>query len=177
MATKFTEIYEKAIWKIRDFDSLLRTPEISDKMYFNFLLSAISDIEHYSPIPLAFSLYPNPNDDDQDTDDCGEDPCECTEDEEPEIEKEYVFDYELSHELKDLLSLGIAVKWMEPLFLNSDALKKGMYNKDYRDFGLDADRIAEIYHTLRRMFEGRARTMSFRHSNFERWSTTRRRPL
>jgi len=145
MATKFSEIYEKAVWKVRDYDSLVRTPETSEAMYFNLLLSAIADVQHYTPIPLTYK---------KDGD-------------------EYIFDEELSAELQELLALGVAVKWLEPHFLNSDALKKGMFNKDYKDFGLDADKIAGIYHALRKLFEGKAKTMSFRYSNFDRLTPRR----
>ena len=143
--TKFSEIYEKALYRVRDFESLTRTTEMSEQMYSQLLMSAIADVQHYAPISLTFR------------------------------QEDYVFDQELSLEIKDLLALGVAVKWLEPQFLNSDALKRGMYNKDYRDFGIDADRIAGMYHTLRRMFEGRARTMSFRHSDMDRLTATRRR--
>jgi len=213
MATKFSGIYEKAIWKVRDFDGLVRTPQSSEAMYFHLLLSAIADVQPHTKIPLTFKEYPlsiveeeedetadppdesgsrrrrrrrgvEPADDliddpdpEPDDDEPEPDEPEPDEEEEPEPEetiKDYIFDEELSLELQDLLALGVAVKWLEPHFLNSDALKKGMFNKDYKDFGLDADRIADIYHTLRRQFEGKAKTMSFRHSNFERLSAGRR---
>lgn len=150
MATKFSEIYEKAVWKVRDYDSLVRTPESSEQMYFHLLLSAISDVQHYAPVTLNFKETQGEEEDGL------------------PAKKEYVFDEELTFDLQDLLALGVAVKWLEPHFLNSDALKKGMFNKDYKDFGINADKIAEIYHALRRLFEGKAKTMSFRYSNFDR---------
>lgn len=171
MATKFSEIYEKAIWKVRDYDSLIRTAESSEQMYFHLLLSAISDIQHYAPVKLTFKEVEEAVEVEEaaETEEA-EEVEEAAGEEENELppKKEHVFDEELSFELQDLLALGVAVKWLEPHFLNSDALKKGMFNKDYKDFGIDADKIAEIYHGLRRLFEGKAKTMSFRYSNFER---------
>jgi hypothetical protein len=198
MATKFSEIFEKAIWKVRDFDSLIRTPESSENMYFHLLISAISDVQHYVPTPLTYKLVeaeepPDNQDEEDEVEEIPEEPTarrrrrrtapidpEPPEDDDDDEEdpaavvKEYIFDEELPADVQELLALGVAVKWMEPFFLNSDALKKGMYNKDYKDFGLDADKIAGIYHNLRKLFEGKAKTMSFRYSNFDRLSVGRR---
>ena len=177
MATKFSEIYERAIWKVRDYDSLVRTPQSSEAMYFHLLIGAITDVQHYTPTALTYKEIVD--DEEADPPTSGgrrrrrQRPEPELEEEPEEPVKDYIFDEELSAELQELLALGVAVKWLEPHFLNSDALKKAIYNKDYKDFGLDADKIATIYHTLRRLFEGKAKTMSFRYSNFDRLTAGR----
>ena len=139
--TKFSEIFESAVWRVRDFDSLFVPTENLEKQYSSFLKSAIADIEGFTQTELTYK----------------------------EVDEKLVFVNTLTSAEINLLALGLVVKWLGPHFLNSDALKKGMYNKDYKEYGIGADKIATIYHELRREFEGKAKTMSFRVGDMTSW--------
>ena len=122
MATPFTEIYDGAIFKVRD--SKLASLNLSDQEYVfkRFLKSAIAD---FAPKCKTFNLK-----------DYNDETDEFTED--------------LDDEVKEILALGISQHWLDFQMRDKELLRNKMSTKDYQYFS-PANLVREMS-TMRKQF-------------------------
>ena len=139
MATPFSEIFDRAIFKFADYsfrDDL--TAEERDQVLIRYLISAKTD---FAPICLV-----DLNDYDLET---------------------QQFNQTLDDEIIEILSLGVAYYWLSYKTLNSRLLKNNLVSKDYHYYS-PANLLKEIQ-TLRKTLWNDFRTKmvsySYEHSD------------
>lgn len=141
MATPFSEIFDRAIFKFADYsfrDDL--TPEERDKVLVRYLISAKTD---FAPTCLV-----DLNDYDLVT---------------------QQFNQTLDDEIIEILSVGVAYYWLSYKTLNSRLLKNNLVSKDYHYYS-PANLLKEIQtlrQTLGREFKKKIIDYSFEHSNLD----------
>lgn len=142
MPTKFSEIYERAIFKFTDYSFLNEITDFKEALLQKYLLAAVADFRHSCTVDL--------NDYDL------------------ELEQ---FNTELDNEIIEILSWGIAYYWISAKALNSELLRNTIHNKDYTSYS-PANLLKEIQSlrgVVEQEFRGRVRTYSFRHSDIDTW--------
>lgn len=102
MATPFTDIYDRAIFRFADYDFLKQDIETREGVLEHFLISAKTDFKRICRIDL--------------------DDCDYTTKQ---------FNQTLDDETIEILSLGIAFYWLSQKTLDSKALKNMLNSKDY----------------------------------------------
>lgn len=140
MATKFTDIYNKAIFRFSDYSFLNFNPEERDEILKSFLLSAKSDFVNSCSVDL----------DDYDLD-------------------KGIFNGDLSDEEQEILALGIAYYWLSMKTMDSQLLKNIMTRKDYNTYS-PANLLKELSSLkteLRKEYRGRINEYSFRHGTLD----------
>lgn len=156
MGTFFEEIYQRAIFKFKDYAFLNFSPDIKDAVFQNHLLSAIADFSRASIIPLTYSRI----------EEDAEKPEESGEESKPD---KYAFDNSLGIEEIEILALGIAFHWLSGQVLNSELLRNVMHNKDYKSYS-PANLLKEMQSLrdyIKTEFIGRINIYSFRNSNLQ----------
>ncbi len=140
MPTKFSEVYERAIFKFKDFSFLTNTTEVKEVVLKNYLLSSITDFQHVCKIDITkYDL---------------------------EVEQ---FDEVLDNEIIEILSLGIAFYWLSAQLLNSQLLKNRIHNSDY-SLHSPANLLKEIRslkQMIEQEYKGKINTYSFRNGGIE----------
>lgn len=105
MATPYSEIYERALFKVRD----IKLAELGEgqRQYVlkNFLYSAISDFSN-----------------------------KCKKDLEARDDIQEEFAEDLTNEEKEILALGIAYYWLSAQVMNRELLRNKLSTKDYTYF-------------------------------------------
>ena len=102
MATPFTDIYARAIFRFSDYDFLNHDIETREHILEKYLMSAKTEFQRICKVDLNdYNLY----------------------------EKE--FNSDLDDEIIEILSLGISFYWLSYKTLNSQALKNVLNSKDY----------------------------------------------
>lgn len=105
MATSYNEIYQRAIFRFRDYDFMQMDDSVVGDVMGHFMRSAIAD---FAPI-------------------CQEDL--WTRDEE---KKEFACD--LSEWVQEILAAGIAYYWLSSKVMDQEALRNSLSTKDYTYF-------------------------------------------
>lgn len=142
MATKFSEVYERAIFKFTDYSFIDSIRDFKEAVLQKYLLATIADFQHACSVDL--------NDYDL------------------ELEQ---FNVQLDNEIIEILSWGIAYHWINAKALNSELLKNKIHNKDYTSYS-PANLLKEIQSLrsiVEQEFKGRINTYSFRHGDIETW--------
>lgn len=115
MPTKFTDIYDRAIFKFTDYTFLNIISDFKEAVLQNYLLSAVVDFQPICRYDL--SKY--------------------------DLEK-CEFEESLGLEEIDILALGIAVYWLSGQSLNKELLKNRVYSTGYNGFS-PANLLKEIH--------------------------------
>jgi hypothetical protein len=135
MGTKFSTIYERAIFKFTDYNFLDRIPDYKEAILQKFLMSALVDFSHASSANLA--TY------DLETEEFGDD---------------------LEDEIIEILSTGIAYHWLNGKTMSSELFRNTMHNSDYKTYS-PANLLKEIKSlrdTMKKEYDGRINEYSFR---------------
>mgnify|MGYP004689676547 CR=1 FL=1 len=134
MATPFTDIYTRAIFKFADYKFLEQDPEIREGVLEKYLISAKTEFQRLCKIDL----------DDYDLN----------------VKQ---FNSNLTDEEIEILALGVAFYWLSYKTLNSELLKNVLNSKDYYYYS-PANLLKEIQtlrKTLRNEFDSRMRKYSY----------------
>ena len=163
MGTKFEEVFERAIFKFSDFAHLSFSETLRAEILKAHLLSAIVDFKHSSRLSLAHSLIEASVLDSGDQ--IGSVPI-LTE----------VFDVTLGEEEIQILATGIVYHWLSSQTLKSEHMRNILHNKDFKSYspGNLLKELRELRTAVRREFRGLITSYSFRHSNIDLLSVTRR---
>ena len=140
MGTNFSEIYEKAIFKITAYDLLKNTQAMREAVLEKYLDSARVDFQPVCDVDLSKRDTEN----------------KC-------------FDGELSDEIQEILALGIAFYWLSAKAIRSDLLKNSIWHKDYTAFSPAnlLKEIQELRKELKKEFKSRIREYGYRNSGLE----------
>ena len=141
MATKFSDIYEGAIFKITDYGFLNTANKyLKNAALQRYLLSAVVDFQHSCRVDL------------KDYDKVKEQ-----------------FNNDLDDEIIEILSLGIAYHWFSAKMLNSELLRNVIHQKDYTSYspGNLLKVIKEAREAVRAEYTGKINTYSFRYGNID----------
>ncbi len=139
--TKFSEIFDRAVFKLSEYDFLKMDENIKNSVFERYLASARVDFNpHCEGIDLS------------DIDDENKE-----------------FKAELSEEIQEILALGVAFYWLSAKTIRSDLLKNRIYNKDYSTFS-PANLLKEIQ-TLRKEikqeYNSKMKEYGYRYSNLD----------
>ena len=134
MATPFTDIYERAIFRFADYEFLKQDIETREGVLEKYLLSAKTEFQRVCKTDLGdYNL---------------------------ELKQ---FNQDLDDEVIEILSLGIAFYWISYKTLNSELLRNVLNSKDYYYYS-PANLLKEVQtlrKTLRDEFNGRMRQHSY----------------
>lgn len=134
MATNFTDIYARAIFRFADYKFLEQDTDVREGVLEKYLLSAKTEFQRICKVDL----------DDYD------------------LENKQ-FNHDLGDEEIEILSLGVAFYWLSYKALNSELLKNVLNSKDYYYYS-PANLLKEIQtlrQTLRDEFDSRMRKYSY----------------
>lgn len=140
MPTKFSEVYERAIFKFTDYSFLTAITDFKEAVLQKYLLSAITDFQYACTVDIT--KY------------------------DKELEQ---FDEELDNEMIEILSLGVAFYWLTAQAMNRELLKNRIHNSDYTSYS-PANLLKEIQSLRDEMgkeYRGKINTYSFRHGGIE----------
>lgn len=140
MPTKFSEVYERAIFKFTDYSFLTAITDFKEAVLQKYLLSAITDFQYACTVDIT--KY------------------------DKELEQ---FDEELDNEMIEILSLGVAFYWLTAQAMNRELLKNRIHNSDYTSYS-PANLLKEIQSLRDEMgkeYRGEINTYSFRHGGIE----------
>lgn len=104
MSTTFLDIYDRAIFRFKDYDFMRIDIQSREDILERYLLSSIADIGVVAPDYMQFN-YDN---------------------------KEFLS--ELTNELIELLALGVDYYWFSATVQNSELLRNSMSTKDFSYF-------------------------------------------
>lgn len=138
--TKYSEIYNRAMFRFSDYSFLNLEDEIRNHIMQNFLKQAIVDFKPSCKVNLE-----NFND---------------------ELEE---FNEDVGDEEQEILALGIAYYWLSHKALNSELLRNTMLRKDYNTYS-PANLLKEICSLrdeLRKEYRGKINEYSFRYSDLD----------
>lgn len=138
MATSYSCIYDRALFKFRDYDLASIDESSVEDVLHKYLDSAVSDFASVCKIDLL--------EQDQDT-------------------KE--FSNDLTDECQEILALGIAYYWLSSKILNDEMLRNKMSTKDYQYFS-PANLLREsqtLRDNLRKEYMTRINLYTYRHAN------------
>lgn len=140
MATKFSDIFNRAIFYFQDYEFLKADVERRDDIMSSLLLSAVADFQNSCSVDLT----------DYDTDN-------------------RVFNVDLGDEEKEILALGIAYYWINRKALNSKLLKNLMTRSDYTTYSPAnlLKEISSLRDTLRREYRFKINEYSYRHGTLD----------
>jgi hypothetical protein len=136
VGTKFSEIYNRAVFKFTDYSFLTAVTDLKEKVLQNYLLSAIPDFQYSCDVDLT--KYDTSSEE---------------------------FEETLSDEIIEILSLGIAYYWLSAQVLNRELLKSRIHNKDYTSYS-PANMLKEmraLQDTLEEDYRGKRNLYSLRH--------------
>lgn len=140
MATPFTDIYARAIFRFADYDFLKQDIQTREDVLERYLISAKTDFYRICKVDLT---------------DC-------------DMEAKQ-FNEDLDDEIIEILSLGISFYWLSFKALNSELLKNVMNSKDYYYYS-PANLLKEVQtlrETLRGEFNSRMRKYSFNNNTID----------
>lgn len=134
MATHFTDIYTRAIFRFADYEFLKQDIETREGVLEKYLISAKTEFQRVCKTDLG--------------------------DYDIELKQ---FNQDLDDEVIEILSLGIAFYWLSYKALNSELLKNVLNSKDYYYYS-PANLLKEVQtlrKTLRDEFNGKMRQHSY----------------
>lgn len=139
MATKFTEIYNRAMFRFTDFGFLNIYAEKRDEIMRNFLMSAIADFKHSCTVDLTDFKLDEENGDE--------------------------FNKDVGFEEQEILACGVAYYWLSQKALNTELLRNSMTRKDYTTYSPAnlLDRITALRDSLKSEFRAKINEYSYRH--------------
>lgn len=138
--TKFSEIYDRAAFRISEYDFYKMDDSIKEAVFERYLASSRVDFQPHCEVNLS----------DIDTE-----------------SKE--FKVELSEEIQEILALGVAFYWLSAKTIRSDLFKNKMYSKDYTTFS-PANLLKEIQtlrQEVKKEYYSKINEYGYRHSNLE----------
>lgn len=144
MATPFTDIYDRAIFRFADYEFLKQDIETREGVLEKYLISAKTEFQRVCEVDL----------DDYDL----------------ELKQ---FNQTLDDEIIEILSLGIAFYWLSYKALNSELLKNVMNSKDYYYYS-PANLLKEVQtlrKTLRNEFNSKMRQHSYNNNTISTLKT------
>lgn len=144
MATPYTDIYERAIFRFADYDFLQKDFQAREDVLERYLISAKTDFSRVCEIDLM---------------DC-----------DPVLRQ---FNADLGDEEIEILALGISYYWLSYKALDSKALKNVLNSKDYYYYS-PANLLKEVQtlrKTVRDEFNSRMRRYSFDKNSIASWAT------
>lgn len=134
MATPFTDIYARTIFRFADYKFLEQDIQTRETVLEQYLISAKTEFQRICKVNLS----------------------------DVDMEKKQ-FNQDLDDEIIEILSLGCAYYWLSYKTMNSELLKNVMNSKDYYYYS-PANLLKEVQtlrRTLRDEFHGRMRQYSF----------------
>ena len=138
MGTPYTAVYEKALFRFRDYSfPALNEVDVSGVLKF-YLNSAISD---FAPI--------------------------CKEDLSVDSAESTAFKSDLSEEVQEILALGISFYWLSAQVLNEDLLRNSLSTKDYTYFS-PANLLREaqaLRDSVRKEYRDKMNLYTYRHGD------------
>ncbi len=148
MATSFSKIYDRAVFKITDFKYLqgmsAEALALTQSVLRRYLMSSITDFQH----ACRFNLTDY-------------------------NEADEYFNDDLDDEAIEILALGIAFHWLDAQTLNSELLRNIIHPKDYESYS-PGNLLKEV-RTLRSLYkqeyDGKINTYSFRYGNVDTLKT------
>lgn len=144
MATPFTDIYDRAIFRFADYEFLKQDIETRESVLEKYLISAKTEFQRVCDIDL----------DDYDL-------------------EQKQFNQDLDDETIEILSLGIAFYWVSYKALNSELLKNVLNSKDYYYYS-PANLLKEVQtlrKTLRDEFNSKMRQHSYNNNTISTLKT------
>ncbi len=105
MATKFSTIYDRAVFKFKDYSFLKIIPDYKEAILQQYLLSAVADFAYVCDVDL----------------------------EDIDLDQEQ-FNQDLSNEIIEILALGIAYHWLSGQILSKEHMRNLLHNKDYTSY-------------------------------------------
>lgn len=115
MATPYTDIYRRAMFKVRDRQLAMMSIEDQQMLMREFLQSAVADFQCHCNADLSAI------DDESNT----------------------AFEADLTNEEKEILALGMSVYWLQARMLKDDFIRNKMSTKDYQYFS-PANLVREV---------------------------------
>lgn len=134
MATPFTDIYARAIFRFADYKFLELDTDVREGVLEKYLISAKTEFQRICKVDLEDVDYVNKQ-----------------------------FNVDLDDEVMEILALGVAYYWLSYKTMNSELLKNVLNSKDYYYYS-PANLLKEIQtlrRTIRDEFKSRMRQYSF----------------
>lgn len=145
MPTKFSDIYERAMYKFTDYSFLNSTADAAKEKALQFyLMSSIVDVQRGCNIDLSNYNALNAE-----------------------------FNIVLDNEIIELLALGVAFYWLSAKTLNSELLKNRIHKSDLK-FYSPAEllkTIKTLRDTIESEFRGKINTYSIRNGHIDTLKT------
>lgn len=138
--TKFSEIFDRAAFRVSDYDFCRMTNSIKNAIFEKYLNSARVDFQPHCSVNLSDIDY-----------------------------ETKAFNIDLSEEIQEILALGIAYYWLSGKTIRSDLLKNKVYQKDYATFS-PANLLKEIQtlrKEIKQEFYSKIKEYGYRNSNLE----------
>ena len=138
MSTPFVDIYQRAIFRFRDYDFCHMNDLDINEVLFAYLRSAISDFSPVCEIDL--------NDFDAEAEE---------------------FNQDLDNEVQEILSLGISFYWISTQIMNQELLRNSLSTKDYSYFS-PANLLREsqtLRDSLRKEYRDRITQYTYHHAD------------
>ena len=140
MATKYSDIYNRAMFRFTDYGFLDVYEDRRDEIMRNFLKAA--------QVEFANS---------------------CTEINDYNDENEE-FNSDLSDEVQEILALGVAYQWLSQKTLNSELLRNSMIRKDYNTYSPAnlLKEMRTLRDDIYKEYRGKINEYSFRHGSIDK---------
>ena len=140
MATKYSDIYNRAMFRFTDYGFLDVYEDRRDEIMRNFLKAA--------QVEFANS---------------------CTEINDYNDENEE-FNSDLSDEVQEILALGVAYQWRSQKTLNSELLRNSMIRKDYNTYSPAnlLKEMRTLRDDIYKEYRGKINEYSFRHGSIDK---------
>lgn len=140
MATPFTDIYDRAIFRFADYDFLKQDIQTREDVLERYLISAKTDFSRVCKVDLT---------------DC-------------DMETKQ-FNADLDDEVIEILALGISFYWISYKALDSKALKNVLNSKDYYYYSPAnlLKEVQELRNTIRSEFQSKMRRYSYNDNELE----------
>lgn len=142
MATPFSDIYERALYKFSDTDFLKYTDALKESTMRHFLYSAQSEFEKI---------------------------CEYDLTDKDETLKQY--NATLDNDSIEILALGIAFYWVSAKTLNNELMKNRLKLSEYSFFSPEAllSTITDLRDTIGKEFRAKMIQYSYSHNDVSKW--------
>lgn len=140
MPTKFSVVYDRAVFKFKDYSFLKIGDKPKEQVLKHYLLSAISDFQHSCSVDITkYDL---------------------------ELEQ---FDNELDNEMVEILAMGILYYWLSANAMNKELFKNRIHSSDYNSYSPAnlLKEMREIRDSIEQEYKGKINTYSFRHGSID----------
>lgn len=142
MPTKFSKIYERAVFKFTDYTFLTTTTEVKEEVLKQYLISAITDFQGSC---YAFDLTKY------------------------DLEKQE-FEEDLSDEIIEILALGIAYYWLKAHTYDTKLFRNLIYKSDYTTYSPAnlLTSMRSLAEATGKDYFGKINSYSFRNSDYRK---------